>query len=60
MDIAFEKYNDIWNKSAMVCVKNEFDSKPRIKTRISSYSYKATNFHCKEMPKIGSFYNCLQ
>ena len=58
-----EKYNGIWNK---VCnsIKKELDcgpiyNKKFLKIKIRSCVDKATDFHGKEMPKVGSIYTFL-
>ena len=45
-------------------MKKEFDSKPIynnifLKTKINFYGDGATNFHDKEITKVGSNYSCL-
>ena len=47
----------------MILKKNSIANLLRIKnflkTKIKSYCDKATNFHDKEIPKVGSGYTCL-
>ena len=57
-DILLEKYNTIWDKVSSD-IKRESDSEPvynkkLLKTKIKSYSDEATDFHDKEIPKVGS------
>ena len=57
------KYNIIWDKVS-ADIKKEFDSEPVynkyfLKTKIKSYSDEATDFHDKEIPKVGSTRICL-
>ena len=62
-DVEFlEKYNTTWDKVSSD-IKKEFDSKPVynkrfLKTNIKSYSDQATDFHDKEVPKVGSNHTC--
>lgn len=56
-------FNDIWNKAINI-IKKEFDSKSIynvtfLKTKVKSEDDEATNFHDKEIPKVGSGYTCL-
>ena len=58
-----KKYNTIWDKVS-IDIKKEFDSKPVynkifLKTKIKSYDNEATDFHDKEVLKVGSSYPCL-
>ena len=62
-DELLKKYNNVWNKVSDT-IKKEFDSesnynKKILKTEIKTYNYKATDFHNKEIPKVGSNYICL-
>ena len=54
--------NDIWNKVSNN-LKKEFDSEPIhnkkfLKTKIKSDGDEATDFHDKEIPKVGYNYAC--
>ena len=62
-DDLLETYNDIWNKISN-SIKKELDCEPIynkkfLKTKIRSYGNKATDFHDKEVAKVGSNYICL-
>ena len=57
-DNLLEKYNTTCNK-VISDIKKEFDSEPVYKTKffktnIKSHCDEATDFHDKEMPKVGS------
>ena len=59
-DELMEKYNTICDKVS-ADIKKEFDSKPVydkkcLKTKIKSNNDEATDFHNKEMHKVGSNY----
>ena len=61
-DELLKKYNDIWNKVSN-SIKKEFGSKPIfkekfLKIKLKSYGVEATDFHDKEMSKVGSNYTC--
>ena len=62
--------NDLLNKYNTICdkvnsnIKKEFDSKPVYKhffskTKIKFYGDEATDFHHKEIPKVGFNHTCL-
>ena len=55
-----EKYNTIWNKVS-TNIKKEFDSKPFSFFFFENQNKgdKATDFHNKEIPKVGSNHTCL-
>ena len=62
-DDLLETYNDNWNKISN-SIKKELDCEPIynknfLKTKIKSYGNKATDFHDKEVAKVGSNYICL-
>ena len=62
-DDLLETYNDIWNKISN-SIKKELDCEPIynkkfLKTKIRSYGKKGTDFHDKEVAKVGSNYICL-
>ena len=53
-----------WRNELSNGIKKEFDgesncNKKVLKTKIKFYSDKGTDFHNKEMPKVGSNYICL-
>ena len=54
-----------WIKSALILKKNLIENlstikkKKNLKTKIKSYGDKATDFHDKEIPKVGSNHTCL-
>ena len=55
--------DNIWNKVSN-SMKNKSDSKPLynkefLKAKIKSYGDEATDFHNKEMSRLGSCYTCL-
>ena len=59
-DELVKKYNDIWNKVSN-SIKQELDCKPIytkkfLKAKMKFYGDEATDFHDKEIPKVGS--NC--
>ena len=55
-----------WIKSALILKKNLIENlstikkkKKFLKTKIKSYGDKATDFHDKEIPMVGSNHTCL-
>ena len=63
-DELLETYNSIWNRACNI-IKKELDcelicNKKFLKTKIRSYSNEATDFHDKEVPKVGPNYTCLE
>ena len=62
-DELLEKYYSIQNKTSNN-TKKEFGCEPIynkkiLKVKIRSYGNEATDFHNKEIPKVGSNYTCL-
>ena len=58
-----EKYNSIWHKVS-ADIKKEFDSEPAynkiyLKTKIKSHGDEVTDFHDKNIPKLGSNHTWL-
>ena len=61
-DNELQNYSGIWNKVRII--KKELDCRPIynkkfLKTKIRSYGSKVTDYHDKEIPKVGSNYICL-
>ena len=59
-------WKNVFLDKVSIDIKKEFNREPvhnkkkkNLKTKIKSYGDKATDFHDKEIPKVGSNHTCL-